>query len=379
MVLRRTHARERPPTDDAAEGAQEVGQDRNGVRFGVGLEDLHYVTRQSVKGRPVELGPRLVRGFGCLPFLPADSEHHPPAENLLQLRVKARRHLLHAWNAGGPPFCDSLLGGPECVRDFSLGALRQLPAYALPRGNEDGLCVREADLTTQQHAAQVREVLVASVVRARLNVLDVAGDGLSRLLSQLLREARALVGGTCSRPLVELRRQHKQRRPVGYAVHPGPSPTRRRHGVTAVALAVQALRHLPAPYLAVAGVAEVPVGAAPGPYRGLAVVGFHPCDGLRGVCIQDYDSRHDASGERYVVVLAAFHDPLCYLAEIRRSGVEATLHTRFFILHREDLVSDFRKVWRSPKDGLCGAAVRGTQAKTSSSTAKASNTARTSK
>src|SRR5215212_4332054 len=138
MVLRRTHARERPPTDDAAEGAQEVGQDRNGVRFGVGLEDPHYVTRQSVQRRPVELRPWLVVGFGRSPFLPADSEHHPPAENLLQLPVKARRGLLHARNPRGLSFRDGLLSGPERVRDLSLGTLRQLPAYALPRGNENG-------------------------------------------------------------------------------------------------------------------------------------------------------------------------------------------------------------------------------------------------
>src|SRR5215218_5904477 len=187
MVLRRTHARERPPTDDTAEGAQEVGQDRNGVRFGVGLEDLHYVTRQSVKGRPVEFRPWLVRGFGCLPFLPADSEHHPPAENILQLRVKARRDLLEARNASCPAVRDSLLRGPERVRDLSLGALRQLPANLRPRLNQDALRVPERDLSGEQDTTQVLQVLVASVVRARLNVLDVAGDGLSRLLSQLLR------------------------------------------------------------------------------------------------------------------------------------------------------------------------------------------------
>src|SRR5215211_7486529 len=181
----------------------------------------------------------------------------------------------------------------------------------------------------------------------------------------------------CGRPFVELRRQHGQRRPVGYAAHPGAAPARRRHGVTAIALAIQALRHLPAPYLAVAGVAEVPVGTAPGPYRGLAVVSFHPCDGLRGVRVQDYDARHDAGGERYVVMPAAFLYPCSHLAEIRRSGVEAALHTRLFILHREDLVSDFRKVCRSPKDGLCSVAVRGTQAKTSPSTRSASRHALT--
>src|SRR5215210_6072628 len=176
---------------------------------------------------------------------------------------------------------------------------------------------------------------------------------------------------------MELRRQHGQRRPVGHAVNPDSVPARRRQDVTAVALAVKALRHIPAPYLAVAGVAEVPVGAAPGPYRGLAVVGFHPCDGLWSVCVQDHDARHDASGERYVVVLAAFHDPLCYLAAVSGCRVKSSFNGRILSVYGEDWVSCLCQVCRSPKDRLCSAAVRGTQAKTSPSTVSASKHALT--